>query len=165
MAGAKKWGQCGLMEMNRSQPCYLLRTCAECISMQSSFVIPSLSHISIELLQGRTCETASSKHLLTHVRICINIHRLTYMPTPDPLEPKQFVKKKKREKKEKQGKRKRECTVGADTNKMRMKRRREEGEGERMCVCACACVLERGRATWDGETRVDRHWFPQVHVG
>lgn len=30
--------------------------------------------------QGRTCETAPSKHLLTHVRVCINIHRLTCMP-------------------------------------------------------------------------------------
>jgi len=46
--------------------------------------------------QGRTCETAPSKHLLTHVHICINIHRLTYLPTLDPLETKHFNKKQQK---------------------------------------------------------------------
>ena len=139
---------------DRSHISYSVMCAAEFISMQSSFVISSLSHISIELsgTDMWDCPEQTSAHTCTHMykHTQADIHAHAGPVGAQTLTHKKRIK--------------RECTVCANLIKTRRKKGRDERERER-CVCVRVCVLERGRETWDRETRVDRHWFPQVHVG
>lgn len=145
---SQKWGQYDLKEMNWSQSHKLSRMCAEYIPMQSSFVIFSLSHISIELsgtdMWERLKQTSAHTctHMYKHTQADIHAHAR-------PVGAQTLgIQKNQGETKEC----KREFTVGVDWIKTRRKRNRKK---ERDCVCVCgggacvrACVCVWGRATW-----------------